>query len=87
MATKCILASAFAFVTSVAASDRHQNAHNKTLQAHAGAASMIVSGITNRDEYCLSVANGAFFCMSVRFRSLVAFLWGLRSAPFLDVLL
>ena len=62
MAAKCFRASAFAFVTWIAGAEKHQEAQNRTSHFQAGAASMIVSGITNTDEYCLCVANGAL-CM------------------------
>lgn len=58
MAANCFRASAFALVTWAAGAHRQQETQNRTSQFHAGAASMIVSGITSREEYCLSVANG-----------------------------
>ena len=71
MAAKCFRASAFAVAAWTAGADRHYDAQNRTSQFHAGAASMIVAGITSRDEYCLCVANGAL-CVILVLRRLCA---------------
>lgn len=59
MVAKLFFASALPGIVSCFQATKHESRHNTT---YAGAASMIVAGVTSREEYCLSAAGGEFLC-------------------------